>query len=86
MSKCNCGVENLSKPESIKPDWHDIICPVFAPRSYEIPEGLSELELEAFKFYNPDPNWRSEMQAKDFAKLTALFVESLRNKSKTISK
>jgi len=84
---CSClgsckGAEGLSEryycsltPPTPSPESVEDRAKAFVAREGRIPEGLSELELEAFLFYDPEPRWRDEFHAHDFAQRAAPFAE-----------
>jgi len=67
---CNCGL-TIEDP---RPEWHSNDCPSYHAPAVKIPPDLSKLELAAFKFYDPEPRWRDEHEAENFARRAAAFV------------
>lgn len=46
----------------------------FIAQGGKVPTGMSELETEAFFFYDPEPKWRDESYAHNFAERAAAFA------------
>jgi hypothetical protein len=80
LIECTCELKSVSK--SIRPECHADDCTAYAPPKAIVPSGLTDLEVKAFHFYDPEPNWRSELHAEDFAKRAAAFAAEVQREDR----